>query len=58
MIYALTRFWSAKKLQTLIVVPTTSLVEQMFKDFKSMVGTQRSIAIKYMQVLILNPTRM
>ena len=34
MIYALTRFWAAKKLQTLIVVPTTSLVEQMFKDFE------------------------
>ena len=34
MIYALTRFWAAKKLQTLIVVPTTSLVEQMFKDFQ------------------------
>ena len=33
MIYALTRFWAAKKLQTLIVVPTTSLVEQMYKDF-------------------------
>jgi len=34
MIYALTRFWAAKNLQTLIVVPTTSLVEQMFKDFE------------------------
>ena len=34
MIYALTRFWAAKKLQTLIVVPTTSLVEQMSKDFE------------------------
>ena len=34
MIYALTRFWAAKKLQTLIVVPTTSLVEQMSKDFQ------------------------
>ena len=34
MIYALTRFWERKNLRTLIVVPTTSLVEQMFKDFK------------------------
>ena len=34
MIYALTRFWDMKNLKTLIVVPTTSLVEQMFKDFK------------------------
>ena len=34
MIYALTRFWAAKNLQTLIVVPTTSLVEQMSKDFQ------------------------
>jgi len=34
MIYALTRFWTAKNLKTLIVVPTTSLVEQMYKDFR------------------------
>ena len=34
MIYALTRFWTAKNLKTLIVVPTTSLVEQMYQDFK------------------------
>jgi len=34
MIYALTRFWTLKNLKTLIVVPTTSLVEQMYKDFK------------------------
>ena len=34
MIYALTRYWERKNLRTLIVVPTTSLVEQMFKDFK------------------------
>ena len=34
MIYALTRFWAAKNLQTLIVVPTISLVEQMSKDFQ------------------------
>ena len=33
MIYALTRFWTLKNLKTLIVVPTTSLVEQMYKDF-------------------------
>ena len=34
MIYALARFWELKNLKTLIVVPTTSLVEQMYKDFK------------------------
>ena len=34
MIYALTRFWTLKNLKTLIVVPTTSLVEQMYKDFQ------------------------
>ena len=34
MIYALTRFWTLKNLKTLIVVPTTSLVEQMYQDFK------------------------
>ena len=34
MIYALTRFWELKNLKTLIVVPTTSLVEQMYKDFE------------------------
>ena len=33
MIYALARFWTLKKLKTLIVVPTTSLVEQMHQDF-------------------------
>ena len=35
MIYALSRFWAAKNLQTLIVVPTTYLVEQMYKDFEN-----------------------
>jgi len=34
MIYALARFWEMKMLRTLIVVPTTSLVEQMYKDFQ------------------------
>ena len=34
MIYALARFWEKKNLRTLIVVPTTSLVEQMYKDFE------------------------
>ena len=34
MIYALARFWERKNLRTLIVVPTTSLVEQMYKDFE------------------------
>ena len=34
MIYTLARFWERKNLRTLIVVPTTSLVEQMYKDFE------------------------
>ena len=34
MIYALVRFYTAKKQSILIVVPTTSLVEQMYKDFE------------------------
>jgi superfamily II DNA or RNA helicase len=34
MIYSLVRYYTAKKQNTLIVVPTTSLVEQMYKDFE------------------------
>ena len=34
MIYALCRYFGKKDLKTLIVVPTTSLVEQMYKDFR------------------------
>lgn len=34
MIYAITRYFEKKNLKTLIVVPTTSLVEQMYKDFE------------------------
>jgi superfamily II DNA or RNA helicase len=33
MIYSLVRYYTAKNLKTLIVVPTTSLVEQMVGDF-------------------------
>jgi len=33
MIYSITRYYTEKNLRTLIVVPTTSLVEQMYKDF-------------------------
>ena len=33
MIYALVRYFTEKKQQVLLVVPTTSLVEQMYKDF-------------------------
>ena len=33
MIYALVRYFVEKKLKILLVVPTTSLVEQMYKDF-------------------------
>ena len=35
MIYSITRYYTEKGLSTLIVVPTTSLVEQMYKDFSS-----------------------
>jgi superfamily II DNA or RNA helicase len=34
MIYSLVRYYTAKKQNILIVVPTTSLVEQMYKDFQ------------------------
>ena len=34
MIYTITRYFVAKGLKTLLVVPTTSLVEQMYKDFQ------------------------
>ena len=33
-IYALVRWYMQKGLETLIIVPTTSLVEQMYKDFE------------------------
>ena len=33
MIYALVRYYVAKGQKILLVVPTTSLVEQMYKDF-------------------------
>lgn len=35
MIYSLVRYYVSKKQKILIVVPTTSLVEQMYKDFES-----------------------
>ena len=34
MIYAVVRYYAEKNKKILLVVPTTSLVEQMFKDFK------------------------
>ena len=34
MIYAVVRYFTEKKKKVLLVVPTTSLVEQMFKDFE------------------------
>jgi len=34
MIYAIVRYFVAKKKKILLVVPTTSLVEQMYKDFE------------------------
>jgi superfamily II DNA or RNA helicase len=33
LIYALARYYTAKKLKTLIIFPTTSLIHQMYKDF-------------------------
>ena len=35
MIYSIVRFHVGMKRKILLVVPTTSLVEQMFKDFES-----------------------
>ncbi|BCU98486.1 MAG: hypothetical protein CM15mV22_1180 [Eurybiavirus sp.] len=57
MIYALLDS-GQQKLQTLIVVPTNISVEQMFKDFEDYGWNAKHIAIKYMQVLILDLTRM
>jgi superfamily II DNA or RNA helicase len=34
MIYSITRYYTERGLSTLIIVPTTSLVEQMYKDFE------------------------
>ena len=34
MIYAVVRYYAEKNKKILLVVPTTSLVEQMFKDFQ------------------------
>ena len=34
MIYGIVRYYVERKLSILIVVPTTSLVEQMYKDFE------------------------
>lgn len=33
MIYAITRYYTSKNVNTLIIVPTTSLVSQLYKDF-------------------------
>ena len=33
MIYSIVRYFTEQKKQILLVVPTTSLVEQMYKDF-------------------------
>jgi reverse gyrase len=38
MIYSLVRYYVDKGQKILLVVPTTSLVEQMYKDFLIMVG--------------------
>ena len=35
MIYSIVRYYAEQRKNTLIVVPTTSLVEQMYKDFES-----------------------
>jgi superfamily II DNA or RNA helicase len=34
MIYSLVRYYTEKNFKTLLIVPTTSLVEQMYKDFE------------------------
>lgn len=34
MIYSIARYYTEKELRTLIITPTTSLVEQMYKDFE------------------------
>jgi len=53
-IYALTRYFVEKldNKKTLIVVPTTSLVEQMYSDFADYGWSSMNTAIEFMQVQI------
>ena len=54
--YLLVRFnilrLKEQKKKILIIVPTTSLVEQLFKDLKIMVGHQREMYIEYIKVTV------
>ena len=43
MIYGIVRYYVEKKLSILIVVPTTSLVEQMYKDFEAVSYTHLTL---------------
>ena len=49
MIYSIVRYYVERGENTLIVVPTTSLVEQMYKDFGIMDGTLFHFATKFTQ---------
>ena len=49
------KYFGSKITNILLLVPTTSLVEQMYKDFKVMDGTLNIIGIVYMEVEKKNP---
>ena len=49
MIYSVVRFHVGMKRKVLLVVPTTSLVEQMFKDFQDYGWDARITVIESMQ---------
>ena len=51
MIYSVVRFHVGLKRKVLLVVPTTSLVEQMFKDFQDYGWDVRTTVIESMQVV-------
>ena len=49
MVYGIARFHVAQGRKVLLIVPTTSLVEQMYKTLKSTVGMPKSIVTRFMR---------
>ena len=47
MIYSVVRYYSDKQQKILLVVPTTSLVEQMYKDFEDYGWDAENIATRF-----------
>ena len=50
MIYSLIRYYVDKRQKILLVVPTTSLVEQMYKDFQDYGWDSSHTVTEYIQV--------